>query len=97
MAIALAALLAVWVAGLALPDLHVALLYLTPALLLAVAFATGRYPGARLLERLCALVAPPLRVIRQRPPARRPAAAAPSGGLLLAVGLAGRAPPGRES
>jgi hypothetical protein len=81
------------VIGLWAPALHVVLLYVAPAALLALALLSGRYPGERVLARLA-------RRGRRRP--RRPASAPrprvvfPStltGGVLLASGLAGRAPP----
>ncbi len=94
-AAAIALLVGVWGAGFLAPDLHLALLYLAPALLLATALFAGRYPGEALLERLGARRA-------ANPAGRRPVArhhlgslprVAAHGGLLLARRLAGRAPP----
>ena len=94
--VAMLALLLIWGSGFLVPDLHLALLYLAPGLLLATALLAGRYPGEQALERIAAR--------RRRPPAaasrssqrcrrraRLPVAA--HGGLLLARALAGRAPP----
>lgn len=92
-AAAVAALAAIWLAGLAVPELHLALLYLAPALLLALMLLAGRYPGERVLQRFC---------LMWRARGRGPTACvratgivklARRGGLLLASGLAGRAPP----
>ncbi len=70
------------------------LMYLLPALVLAVVLLGRRYPGERVIERLrearatrpraCAASAP-------RPPQRL--RGHQRGGLLIAVSLAGRAPP----
>jgi hypothetical protein len=72
------------------------LLYLLPVLLLvaAVLLRRGRVPGERLLVRAVerarrALRRPRKTGPRPRPPIRR----TPSGGILLACSLAGRAPP----
>jgi hypothetical protein len=70
-------------------------LYLAPALLLLLALGLGLYPGERALIR---------KLRRARAPRRRPLALAcgprrglfarwPRGGRLIAVGMAGRAPP----
>jgi hypothetical protein len=67
------------------------LLYLLPALLLLLVLLARRYPGERLVQAL--------RIRRTRLAARVCAAgrrielAIPSGGRLIAVSLAGRAPP----
>jgi hypothetical protein len=86
--------LCVWIAGFATPALHVGLLYMAPALLLAVVLFSGRYPG----ESSLALIA--ARLFEPRPSALRSTRlrrliirVAPRGTLLLSVGLAGRAPP----
>jgi hypothetical protein len=72
-----------------------ALLYLAPALLLAIALLAGRYPGEVVLARIAARRRPRERRPRT-PPAHHPTpppVAAPHGGLLLARALAGRGPP----
>ena len=81
------------VTGLWAPALHVVLLYVAPAALLALALLSGHYPGERVLTRLA-------RRGRRRPrravSAPRPRAvftARVTGGVLLATGMAGRAPP----
>lgn len=89
------AVLGLWCAGFAAPDLHLGLLYLTPALLLAIALLSGRFPGEQLLERAARRLAG----VARRPPAASPGVPhdllilLPRGGLLLARCLAGRAPP----
>jgi hypothetical protein len=68
-----------------------------PLLLLLAALLLGRYPGCEVAMRLAERIAARARVIatpaaswrRPRPPASYPA----RGGLLLAFGLSGRAPP----
>jgi hypothetical protein len=67
-------------------------IYLLPALLLALVLLTRRYPGERLLGRLRLHLRPrrserarAVRYTAERPP--------PHGGRLIAVSLAGRAPP----
>jgi hypothetical protein len=74
--------------------------FLLPALPLLVLLAmllVGRYPGhetiVRLAERIAARRQPRLGVSSRRPARRRSASFAPSGGLLLALSLSGRAPP----
>lgn len=69
-----------------------------PLLLLLGALLLGFYPGCetalRLAERIASgATAKPTRAVRQRRP-RAPASHAARGGLLLAFGLSGRAPPG---
>jgi hypothetical protein len=69
-------------------------LFLLPAFLLACALIARRYPGERIIERL--RIARGLR--RSRPSSRswRPRSHSPAhqrGGRLIAVSLAGRAPP----
>jgi hypothetical protein len=73
-------------------------LYLAPALVLAALLLGGRYPGADLIDRLARRRGPlPQRGAGGRVPLRRrPATAAPCGGLLIALALAGRAPPLRS-
>ncbi|HZO05566.1 MAG TPA: hypothetical protein VFB52_04205 [Solirubrobacterales bacterium] len=87
------ALTLVWVALLALTGAEHALLFLAPALLIAIPLLGGHYVGEELIARL---------VRRRRRPrparalvARRvaPAPAAPRGAALLALGLAVRPPP----
>jgi hypothetical protein len=67
-------------------------LYLLPALLLLLVLLVRRYPGERLLGVLAARRA---RRARTRVPAatRRIELPVPHGGRLIAVSLAGRAPP----
>lgn len=68
-----------------------------PLLLLLVSLLLGRYPGAEAAMRLAERIASRARSLatavsnwsRPRPPASRAA----RGGLLLAFGLSGRAPP----
>ena len=88
------ALVAVWCVGFLAPDVHLALLYLAPALLLATALLAGRYPGERALERIAAQRRRPrpTRSSSTREPRTRPCGTV-HGGLLLARALAGRAPP----
>jgi hypothetical protein len=69
------------------------LLYLLPALVLVVALLIKRYPGERLLAQLAARRARPRRRARPLPAARRIELPVPHGGRLIAVSLAGRAPP----
>lgn len=86
--------LAVWCAGFLVPELHIALLYLTPALLIGLALLASRYPGEETLIRIAAraLSTPRIRCAPAR--ARWPRVeAAMRGGLLIPAGLAGRAPP----
>ncbi len=73
-----------------------ALLAITPLLLLVAALLSGRYPGARVLDRLrsglrphgaASRAAPPSLLPRSRQPQR------PRGAALIAFSLAGRAPP----
>jgi hypothetical protein len=91
---AVAVVLTVWCAGFLAPGLHVALLYLAPALLLALALLAGRYPGERALEQIVSR-APRLPRLRCAPCRLRwpQIQLAVRGGLLIASGLAGRAPP----
>lgn len=67
-------------------------LFLAPALLLALPLLRGRYPGAerlaKLIHRRTALRAP-----RALPSTRRPATVRPRGGELIARSLAVRPPP----
>jgi len=90
-AIAVAVMAGLWLAGLHVGGLDTGLLFLAPAFLLLLPLLAGRYVGERALAPLCA-------------PGRRPAALAirlprptprlvPRGGLLVGCSLAGRAPP----
>jgi hypothetical protein len=73
------------------------LIAVVPLLLLVVALLFGRYPGCETAMRLAERIAARTRAtrtaasnwIRPRPPASH----AVRGGLLLAFGLSGRAPP----
>jgi hypothetical protein len=74
--------------------------FLLPALPLLGLLATlllGRYPGCeaivRLAERIAAWRRPRLGASARRPASRRSLSFAPTGGLLLALSLSGRAPP----
>ena len=71
------------------------LLLLAPALLLALLLALGRYPGSGALARVLERRRP--RVVRRREIhrllPRAPRRRRPRGGVLLALALAGRAPP----
>jgi hypothetical protein len=92
--IVLCALASMWLASRGLAGASVGLLFLTPALLLAVPLLAGRYLGAEHLSRVA-------RTGTSR--RRRPAAAGllpcvwgdvlPRGGLLIAASLAVRPPP----
>lgn len=88
-----------WAVGLELPDLHVALLYLAPALLLAILLLAGRYPGEELLVRAARRRSTAGRRRRETRLARRRGITIVSlrGGVLLASGMAGRAPPALTS
>lgn len=91
------ALAAIAICGLvAAAGLHDGILYLLPALLLAGAFALGRYPGERALLALALRHA--RRARRHRggapcAPARPVHRKVPRGGLLIASFLAVRPPP----
>lgn len=69
----------------------------TPLLLLLVSLLLGRYPGCETAMRLAERIAGRGRSVAmaagnwRRP--RRPLSRAAAGGLLLAFGLSGRAPP----
>jgi hypothetical protein len=70
------------------------LMYLLPALVLAVLLRGGRYPGERAIERLRAARAPrPRRRVAVMSCPRWCPRAQRRGGRLIAVSLAGRAPP----
>jgi hypothetical protein len=72
------------------------LIAVIPLLALLAALLLGRYPGCetalRLAERIASRACSPLAVRSWRAP-RPPAVRFARGGLLLAVGLSGRAPP----
>lgn len=89
-----AAALVVAAAVCAVPGVATGLLFLAPALLLAVPLLAGRYVGERAVARLVAARARPR---RSRGAARRtpglPAAPFPRGGQLIAWSLAVRPPP----
>jgi hypothetical protein len=71
----------------------VGVLYLLPAIVMGVVLLAGRYPGVRALERLRQTRASPTgRPVSSRAP-RQPGAQTLRGGRLIAVSLAGRAPP----
>ncbi|HEX5853738.1 MAG TPA: hypothetical protein VFY36_11670 [Solirubrobacteraceae bacterium] len=83
-----------WLTARSLLDLDVGLLFLTPALVLALPLLAGRYIGAERLSRIA----------RARSPRTRRAAGAgltprafklvpPRGGMLIAASLAVRPPP----
>jgi hypothetical protein len=92
--IVLAVLTCLWFAAGSLLGGTQALAYLTPLLVLLGLLLAGRYPGAEAFERRLARARPARRMRRARRPSRpRPARLLPRGGVLLAAGLAGRAPP----
>jgi hypothetical protein len=70
-----------------------ALFYLAPLLVLLVPLLARRYPGERLLLRAVRSRGRPRPARVLAPPARKPRAALPSGGRLIAAGLAVRPPP----
>jgi hypothetical protein len=89
------ALTLIWVAVLALTGSTEALLFLAPALLIAIPLLGGRYLGEELIVRLANRRARPR--ARASAPARRlpaaPATWVPRGARLLAASLAKRPPP----
>jgi hypothetical protein len=68
-------------------------LTLLPALLLAAALFTGRFPGERLIERWTRARPRLRRALAPLVALTRPVASTPRGGRLVAAALAGRAPP----
>ena len=83
-----------WVLGTALVGVTDAVAYLAPALLLSRSVASGRYPGERTYAAGSPAAAPRSPASHGPPGATpMPAARLPRGGVLLAAGLAGRAPP----
>lgn len=87
------ALLCVALDGRSLGLLAMGLLYLLPAIALALFLFLGRYPGERTLRRLRRALASPRSRPASSPLPRVHAAELFRGGRLLAVSLAGRAPP----
>jgi hypothetical protein len=84
--------------GVELPEVLMGILYLLPALALAMVLLTRRYPGERMLARLTAHR--PTRWARPRasvPRAARMLPVAAHGGLLIARSLAVRPPPALHS
>lgn len=76
--------------------LAAAILPLAPIVLLLSALLVGRYPGEDLLARLAARRSGPPRSTdppRPSPLPRQPLRIAPTGGILLALRISGRAPP----
>ncbi|HXA54995.1 MAG TPA: hypothetical protein VNV37_09000 [Solirubrobacteraceae bacterium] len=68
-------------------------LYVLPAALLMLALACGRYPGERVLMRLRRMPSRRAPRAASAPAPRRRPATLMRGGRLIAVSLAGRAPP----
>jgi hypothetical protein len=96
MSLALAAATCAWLLLLALAGVHESLLYLAPAVLMAIPLLWGRFPAERVLVRLASRRrrrrrptashrASPRGRVARRPPVR--------GARLIAHSLAGRAPP----
>jgi hypothetical protein len=79
--------------GLQLSYSEPGLLFLGPVLLLFAALATGRYPAESLLLRVAGLARRRRRAPSRSAPRRSVDLARPRGGTLLALALAGRAPP----
>ena len=90
-AIGVAVLVALWLAGLHVGGLDTGLLFLAPAFVLMLPLLAGRYLGeGALAPRRPLLRRPaPVRAGLPRPRARL----VPRGGLLVGCSLAGRAPP----
>jgi hypothetical protein len=89
-ALAVLAALALAAVGLADPT---ALLFSAPLLAVLVPLLARRYPGERLLLRATRIRRRPRPVRVLAPPARKPRATLPTGGRLIAAGLAVRPPP----
>jgi hypothetical protein len=85
-----------WVAILALTGTTDALLFLAPALLIAIPLFGGRYIGEELIAKLAARRGRPRPQAALRSPVAppRPATWLPRGTRLIAFGLAKRPPPG---
>lgn len=85
-----------WVAALALSGSTAVLLFLAPALLIAIPLLAGRYVGEGLIVRLAARRSDPPRRPALRPPSPLAATArswVPRGAGLIARSLAKRPPP----
>jgi hypothetical protein len=91
-ALLFAVITAAWVLPMLALDLHTALLYLAPALLLFTALLSGKFPGEDLLVRAVAARTPRRTEPRQRS-LPRPHRRLVRGSALLGSSLAGRAPP----
>lgn len=93
--LAFAAVTVVWLLGLELFGVEVAVAYLAPALLILLPLLSGRYPGDEALVRVAARRSRPARRPPEAPPFRRRRAGVllPRGGRLVASSLAGRGPP----
>jgi hypothetical protein len=92
---ALAAMASLWLVFLTLAGIDGALLYLAPAVLMAVPLFCGRYPAERALVRLASRRRRPPRLARDAPPKPPLMRRSPGrGARLIAHSLAGRAPPG---
>jgi hypothetical protein len=86
---------ALWLAGVRIEAIQLALLYCAPVIALAALLLSGRYPGERIFERRVARarwarprVAPSVHA-RRRPPQRKVCLRL----AFAAAGLAGRPPP----
>jgi hypothetical protein len=90
-AVGVAIMAALWVAGLEIGGLDTGLLFLAPAFVLLLPLLAGRYPGERALTgwRAPSRRAVAIRLALPRPRTRL----VPRGGLLVGCSLAGRAPP----
>jgi hypothetical protein len=86
-----------WAAALALTGSTDVLLFLAPALLIAIPLVAGRYVGEKLITKLAAeRAARRRRPAKTSPPApRQPAIWLPRGTRLIAFSLAERPPPAR--
>ena len=94
LALALAGVVVLILAGDLAASLQAALLMVLPVLALAVVLLTRPYLGERTLARLRARCGHRPREQARRGSPQRPAALVPArGGRLIAVALAGRAPP----
>lgn len=88
-----AALLSGAVPGHLVAELRTGLLFLGPALVLAIALFARRYPGEGAIDRWRARRSPPHRRGDAAPRPRPRLRALRGGSCLIAVSLAGRAPP----
>jgi hypothetical protein len=84
-----------WAVALALDGSSDVLLFLAPALLIAIPLVSGRYIGETLIERLAAPSARRRRhsAVHQPPAPQPPAVWRPRGARLVALSLAKRPPP----